>query len=71
MAELLTSNVTGNLIVTGNATSTNINVSNYTVVSGNIAFNRGGTLLANLPQITVGTTAHSSPRVGDLWVDTN
>lgn len=36
--------------------------------------NAGGTvvrLAINGPKITVGTTAPSSPAVGDLWVDTN
>lgn len=28
-------------------------------------------LVAALPTITVGTTAPSSPSVGDIWVDTN
>ena len=67
----------GNITITQNVSSgnlsvtTNITSSNYIIAAGNLAFSRGGTLLANIPQITVGTTAHSSPRVGDLWVDTN
>lgn len=30
-----------------------------------------GTFWASVPDITVGTTAPTSPRAGDLWVDTN
>jgi hypothetical protein len=54
MAQLLSTNVAGDLVVTGN-----------------IAFSRSGTQLPNIPQITVGTTAPTSPRVNDLWIDTN